>query len=47
MSCRSQSSATTSSSVAAGDVRQSMALTLSADASSSPSTPAAGLELAK
>ena len=47
MSCRSQSSATCSSSVALGLVFHSIPLTLSAAASSSPMTPGAELEIAK
>ena len=47
MSCRSQSSATCSSSVAAGPVFQSIALTSSAAASISPRMPGMLLEIEK
>ena len=47
ISCRSQPSATSSSSVAAGDVRQSIACWFSADARKSASTPGALAVMAK
>src|SRR5947209_10438297 len=47
ISCRSQSSATSSSSVEAGEVRQSIALVSKAAESSSPKMPGAEEEVAK
>src|ERR1043165_9288532 len=44
INCRSQSSATSSSSVEAGEVRQSIPFASKAAASSSPQTPGAGGE---